>query len=107
MYLKSPYPDPPILPPDNAHNIFFKRPDQAQWPDHTVHINPITDERVMYREYLARIDELSTGLGAPVSEGGLGLRGEDGEIVGIMGENSSVSTSFLLGWGHRLSATLS
>ncbi|KAF8157900.1 hypothetical protein B0H34DRAFT_706636 [Crassisporium funariophilum] len=89
MYLKSPYPDPPPLPEVNAHYIFFKRPDQAEWPDFTCHIDAQTGERLMYRDYTERIQDFATGLGAPVSEGGLGLRAEDGEIVGVMSENSS------------------
>ncbi|KAJ3506882.1 hypothetical protein NLJ89_g6614 [Agrocybe chaxingu] len=89
MYLKSPYPDPPPLPEVNVHHILFQRPDQEQWPDYTVHIDPVTDERVSFREHLARIEQLSTALGAPVAEGGLGLSGEGSDVVGIMSENSS------------------
>ena len=35
--------------------------------------------------------DLATGLGASVNEGGLGIRAKDNEMIGIMGENSSVS----------------
>ena len=45
----------------------------------------------MYYDFLERIQDLATGLGASVSQGGLGIRAEDNEMVGIMGENSSVS----------------
>jgi hypothetical protein len=110
MYLRSPFPEPPPLPDVNAHYIFFKRPDQAEWPNYTVHIEPTTDTRLMYHDYVRNIEDLSTGLAAPLSEGGLGLQGwEEGvgaeavkaggkEIVGILSENSSVSKSsaFLL-----------
>lgn len=41
MYIKSLYPDPPQLPNVNAHYIFFKRPDQAEWPNFTVHVDPV------------------------------------------------------------------
>jgi acyl-CoA synthetase (AMP-forming)/AMP-acid ligase II len=92
MYLKSPFPDPPVLPVTNAYNIFFKRPEQAQWPDFIVHIDVETEDRIMYREFTARIQDLATGLGAPPHKGGMGLRAESGEVVGIMGENSSVSS---------------
>ena len=91
MYLKSPYPDPPALPDVNAHHIYFKRPQQAEWPDYVVHVDVETDERVMYRDFTARIQDLATGLGAPLHQGGMGLQAEDGEIVGILAENSSVS----------------
>ena len=91
MYLKSPYPEPPALPEANAHHIFFNRPDQADWPDHVAHVDAETDERVMYREFTARIQDLATGLGAPLHQGGMGLRPENGDMVGIVAENSSVS----------------
>lgn len=95
MYLKSPYPDPPPLPDVNCEYIFFKRPDQAEWPNFTAHIDPETDERIMWRDFLARVEDLATGLGTSVSEGGLGLRREDGHVIGILGENSSVSVPTL------------
>lgn len=90
MYLKSPYPDPPALPEVNSHYLFFKRPDQAQWPDYTLHIDATTGERRKYREFVKRVEDLATALGAPVSQGGLGLSAEDGEIIGIVSENCMV-----------------
>ena len=91
MYLKSPYPDPIDLPEANAHHIFFNRPEQAEWPDYVVHIDVETEERIMYRDFTARIRDLATGLGAPRHQGGMGLLAENGEMVGIIAENSSVS----------------
>ena len=91
MYLKSPYPDVPPQPNVNAHYIFFNRPGQADWPNFTVHIDVETGEEIMYDDFLERIRDLATGLGASVNEGGLGIRAEDNEMIGIMGENSSVS----------------
>ncbi|KAF9483593.1 acetyl-CoA synthetase-like protein [Pholiota conissans] len=89
MHLKSPYPEPTPLGNVNAHYIFFKRPDQVEWPNYTVHIDPTNATRVMYRDYVRNIEDLSTGLAAPVSEGGMGLEAWEEGIVGIMGENSS------------------
>ncbi|KAH9480790.1 putative 4-coumarate--CoA ligase 2 [Psilocybe cubensis] len=118
MYIKSPFPDPPQLPAVNAHYMFFKRPDQAEWPNYTVHIDPIDSltavgvttaatavnptGRLMYRDYLRNIEDLSTGLGVSEAEGGLGLQGwketdraesvnakAGREIIGIISENSS------------------
>ncbi|KAF5317551.1 hypothetical protein D9619_013140 [Psilocybe cf. subviscida] len=104
MYIKSPYPDPPALPEVNAHYIFFKRPDQAEWPNYTAHVDPVTGERKMFRDHLREIEDLSTALAVPISEGGMALEGWDEgvgaevvgkpgeskkEIVGIMGENST------------------
>ena len=91
MYITSPYPDVPPLPNVNAHNFFFKRPAQTDWPNYNVHIDVETGERIMYHDFLERIRDLATGLGTPMSQGGLGIRAEDKEMVGIMGENSSVS----------------
>jgi acyl-CoA synthetase (AMP-forming)/AMP-acid ligase II len=91
MYLKSPFPDPPALPEVNAHHIFFNRSDQPEWPDYVIHVDVETEERIMYREFTARIQHLATGLGAPLHQGGMDLRAQDGEIVGIIAENSSVS----------------
>ena len=98
MYLKSPFPDPPKLPEANAHNIFFKRPDQSEWSDDfIVHIDGESDEKIGYRQFTSRIKDLATGLGASIQQGGMGLRAADdkggGEIVGIMAENSSVRLS--------------
>ncbi|KAF9451831.1 acetyl-CoA synthetase-like protein [Macrolepiota fuliginosa MF-IS2] len=87
MHLQSPYPDPPTLPELNSHHIILKRPDQAEWPDYTLHIDAITGERRKYKEFVKRVDDLATALGAPLSQGGLGLKAEDGEIIGIVSEN--------------------
>ena len=96
MYIKSPYPDPPPLPDANAHHLLFKRPDQAEWTDYTFHVDPQTGCKKTYRQFLARIQDLATAMSAPIAQGGLGMRGEDGEIVGIMSENCSVSIRCLL-----------
>ena len=89
MHLKSPYPDVPPQPNVNAHDYFFNRPGQDAWANFTVHIDVETGEEVMYVDFLERIRDLATGLDTSVDEGGLGI--EDTEMVGIMGENSSVS----------------
>ncbi|KAF9046143.1 amp dependent CoA ligase [Panaeolus papilionaceus] len=89
MYVKSPYPEPPALPEVNAHYVFFKRPDQAEWPNFTIHIDAETGEQVMFRDFASKVQDLATGLGAPKSQGGMGIRAEDNEIIGIMAENSS------------------
>ncbi|KAF5377817.1 hypothetical protein D9615_006732 [Tricholomella constricta] len=87
MYLKSPYPDVPAYPAFNAHHIFFGRPDQAEWPDYTLQIDAKTGKKRTFRQFVDRVRVGATALGAPISEGGLGLSGEK-EIVGIMSENS-------------------
>lgn len=60
--------------------------------------------RLMFKDYVRNIEDLATGLGASLENGGLGLQGweagvepervgtaEGREIIGIMSENSSVS----------------
>ena len=91
MYLKSLYPDVPPQPNINAHYFFFNRPGQANWPNFTAHIDVETGEEIMYHDFLELIRDLATGLGASVDQGGLGIRAEDKEMIGIMGDNSSVS----------------
>ncbi|KAF7768672.1 hypothetical protein Agabi119p4_7915 [Agaricus bisporus var. burnettii] len=87
MYLKSPYPDLPEVPDANVYYTHFKRPDQAEWPDFTAFIDATTGQRRRYSEYVKRVEDLATALGTPVSEGGLGLRAGEGELVGIFSEN--------------------
>ena len=112
MYLKSPYPDLPPLPMVNAYHMFFNRPDQAEWPNYTLHIDAVSGERVMYRDWVRDVEDLSTAFAGPTSEGCMGLQGWDEgegaevvapggkEIIGIMSENSSVSASFRYQWIH-------
>ena len=91
MYIKSPYPDIANFPEGNVHYILFHRQDQAQWPeDFTLYIDMRTGKKLTYKEFLQRVRIGATALSAPLSEGGLGLRKEDGELVGIIGQNSSV-----------------
>ncbi|KAG6836000.1 hypothetical protein H0H93_012364 [Arthromyces matolae] len=89
MYLKSMWADVPTYPEMNAHHIFFNRPEQAEWPDFTLHIDAKTGKKRTFRELKERVQFGATALGAPVADGGLGLRAENGEIVGIMSHNSS------------------
>jgi hypothetical protein len=92
MIVKSPFPDPPKLPVANAYHILFERPDQSSWTDFPVHIDAATGERVMQSEFVSRIEALSTGLASPLSQGGLGVAST--EIIGVIGENSSVRLLF-------------
>lgn len=92
MPLKSIYPDPPTPPEINVHEVLFRRPDQAGWTDYTIHIDSTTGRKRSSREFLERVYDGATALGASVSQGGLGLRAEDGEMVGILSENCMVSS---------------
>ncbi|KAG0706265.1 hypothetical protein DFH29DRAFT_980527 [Suillus ampliporus] len=87
MYYKSLFPDLPKVPESNVHNLLFNRPDQKKWPDYTLFVNAATGQRCSFREFVERVRDGATALGADVANGGLGLRPENGEVVGILSEN--------------------
>lgn len=90
MLHKSLYPNIPSIPPQNFHHLLFHRPDQKQWDlNFTLYIDAVTGEKRSYREFYEFVIDGATALGSPVSEHGLGL---DGEIVGILSENCTVSS---------------
>lgn len=96
MLYRSPYPELPSPPDRNVHDLFFHRPEQVSWGNHTIHIDPVTGHKRGYREFLAHLQDAATALGASKLQGGLGLRGEDADIVGIMSENSMVDHQKIL-----------
>ena len=88
--IKSPYPEPPPPQDLNAHYALFHRPDQAQWPkDFALHIDAESGKRVMYREFLANVNDLATAIGGSTAQGCLGI-GKPNEKIGIIMENSTV-----------------
>jgi hypothetical protein len=91
MHISSMYPPVTPLGDLNVHNVIFRRPDQAEWPDYTVYIDAATGRRQTFYEVLERIYDGATFLGTPVSEGGLGIKADDGEIVGILSDNCMVN----------------
>ncbi|KAG0708431.1 hypothetical protein DFH29DRAFT_870960 [Suillus ampliporus] len=82
MYYRSP--DLPTVPEPNIHDFLFNRPEQQDWSDYTLYF---TGQRRSFREFVDRVRDGATALGADVAQGGLGLRPENGEIVGILSEN--------------------
>ncbi|KAJ7052325.1 hypothetical protein C8F01DRAFT_1171893 [Mycena amicta] len=84
MHIKSAYPPLPPLPEVNVHQVLFGRPDQAEWPDFTIHIEERTGHRRTYKEMVTRVGLGVTALGA----NGLGLSADAGDIVGLLGDNS-------------------
>lgn len=90
MYLKSIYPEVPAYEEQNAHDFLFNRPDQKDWRNHTLYIDSVTGRKRSFREFHERVIDGATALGAPSIYNGLGLKVEDGEMVGILGENSMV-----------------
>jgi len=90
MHHKSLFPDPPKVPESNIHHLLFNRPDQKEWPDYTLFMDATTGQRRSFREFAERVRDGATALGADVAQGGLGLRPENGEVVGILSENCLV-----------------
>jgi hypothetical protein len=91
MYLQSQFPDPPPVHDINAHNLFFGRPDQSEWPDYNIHIDIETDRRRTFKELEGRVKDALAAFASPLKGGGVEFGGEGtGEMVGIMSENSSV-----------------
>ena len=90
MSYKSFFPDPPKVPESNVHHLLLNRPDQKEWPDYTLFVNVITGQRRSFREFVERVRDGATALGADMSQGGLGLRPENEEVVGILSENCLV-----------------
>ncbi|KAF9013094.1 hypothetical protein BDQ17DRAFT_1342723 [Cyathus striatus] len=88
MFIKSPFPSPPALPPTNVYNFLYNREDQKEWKDFTALIDSASGKKKLFSELKSDVQELGTALGAPTSQGGLGLNGDGGEIISIMGENS-------------------
>lgn len=91
MHIQSLYPEIPPLSETNAHYALLRRPEQAEWPDFTLHIDAPTGKTRTFREFAERVQYAATALGAPVSQGGLGLSPENGDIVGIISHNCLVS----------------
>lgn len=87
MYYKSLFPEIPKVPESNVHHLLFNRPDQQDWPDYTLFVNVATGQRLSFLEFVDRVRDGATAIGADVTQGGLGLRPENGEFVGILSEN--------------------
>ncbi|KAG2033460.1 hypothetical protein BDR03DRAFT_1014312 [Suillus americanus] len=87
MYYKSLFPNLPEVAESNIHNLILNRPDQREWPDYTLFVNIATGQRRSFREFVERVRDGATALGADVAQGGLGLRPENGELVGILSDN--------------------
>ena len=92
MYHKSLYsPLLPQIPPQNVHDVLFNRPDQADWPDYPLHVNALTRVSRSFRQFLEMVRDGATAMSSDVKLGGLGIRPENGELVGVLSENSSDS----------------
>lgn len=87
MHHTSLFPPLPHVPEQNVHHILLDRPDQKSWPDFTFQVDILTGEQRSFREFLERVRDGATALGTETKHGGLGIRSENDEIVGILSEN--------------------
>ena len=92
MYVASMFPPVPPLEDQNVHHAIFGA-DQRKRPDYTLYINADTGRKHTYYEFLERVYDGATFLGTPVSEGGLGISAENGEVIGILSDNCMVSSA--------------
>ncbi|KAF9240269.1 acetyl-CoA synthetase-like protein [Melanogaster broomeanus] len=88
MYYQSLFPPLPEIPAQNVHHLLFNRPDQKPWLDYTFQIDALTGTKRSFREFLERVRDGATALGSDIENGGLGIRRENEEIVGVLSENS-------------------
>ncbi|THH20611.1 hypothetical protein EW146_g812 [Bondarzewia mesenterica] len=87
MYLGSLYHPVPDFSNVNYIDFMLNRPEVKEWPDYTVYVDAVTGEKRRFRELLERVEDAATALGVPVEEGGMGLKGDGEEMVGILSEN--------------------
>ncbi|KAJ3555619.1 hypothetical protein NM688_g2475 [Phlebia brevispora] len=65
----------------------FRTADPESIKDHTLYIDAISGRKRSFVEFRERIYDAATALSAPPSQGGLGIDGANGEIVGIYSHN--------------------
>ncbi|KAG1882795.1 hypothetical protein F4604DRAFT_1678288 [Suillus subluteus] len=87
MYYRSLFPNLPEVAQSNVHNLVLNRPDQREWPDYTLFVNVATGQQRSFKQFVERVRDGATALGVDVAQGGLGLRPENGELVGILSDN--------------------
>lgn len=85
------YPPLPKYPEANVYELFFNNPDQNALPDYTLYVDAETGRNFRRSEFKQRVHDTMTAFGAPVSNGGLGLSKENGDIIGIYSSNCIVS----------------
>ncbi|THG94995.1 hypothetical protein EW026_g6575 [Hermanssonia centrifuga] len=65
----------------------FNTPEVQNLADYTLYIDAVTGRKRSWYDFRDTVYDGATALGAPVSQGGLGLNGDDGDIVGIFSHN--------------------
>ena len=84
------YPELPVVPPQNYHNLLFDPKIGEERTDHTLVVDAVTGRKRSYLEVSEYIVDAATALGSSICEKGLALNGNDGEVVGILSENCMV-----------------
>ena len=79
------WPEVPSWPTKNYAELALERPEFQALDDYTLQIDGVTGKKRKFREFLGRVADAATALGA----GGLGLTAEQG-FVGLMSENCLV-----------------
>jgi hypothetical protein len=90
---KSRYPPVPPVPEGNVYDFSFNRPEQEDWEDFPLYIESATSETLSFYGIKERVQLGATALSASAAEGGLGLQEGKGELVGVIGLNSTVSST--------------
>jgi hypothetical protein len=90
-HLKSLWPALPSVPDHlNIFETVLGQPYHDEWPDYTLHVDEETGKTRTFMEFRRMVNDLAATLARSTAQGGLGLRAEDDEIIGIMSDNSSV-----------------
>ncbi|KAG8875068.1 hypothetical protein FRB98_008108 [Tulasnella sp. 332] len=87
MIFKSPLGPLDPIPDVNAHDAFFNSAHATQVPDYTVYIDAVTGKEWTKAFFRDRVIRLATALVADVKEGGLGLKPNGKEVIGIFSKN--------------------
>jgi hypothetical protein len=80
----------PPFPPTNYHNLLFRGPDQENIRDHVMYIDAVTGQKRTRSEFVERVYDGATAIGAPKEAGGLAFTPND--MIGILSDNCLVSS---------------
>lgn len=85
----------PPTPDVNIHELLFTSPLPVPISDYTLHIDALTGRKRTRNEFYEEVRDGATALGAPITDSGLGLNGEHGDLIAIYSTNSLVGL-----WRH-------
>ncbi|KAI0699126.1 hypothetical protein BC835DRAFT_1405225 [Cytidiella melzeri] len=89
VYFASKFPSPPPVPNANIYELLFNSPTPTgePTPDHALYIDIVSGRKRTFYEHKELIRDGATALGAPISQGGLGLSAQGGDMIGIYSHN--------------------